>query len=52
MVDDKLLRLPSNYRQARDKASLYLSTDGNLQEKDLEDFFISSPLKKREAGAK
>jgi len=52
MVDDKLLKLPSNYRQARDKASLYLSTDGNLQEKDLEDFFISSPQKKREAGAK
>lgn len=46
-MDDKLLKLPSNYRQAKDKASLYLSTDGNLQEKDLEDFFISTPKKNR-----
>lgn len=46
-VDDKLLKLPSNYRQARDKASLFLSTDGNLQQKDLEDFFISTPRKKK-----
>lgn len=45
-MDEKLLKLPTNYRQAKDKASLYLSTDGNLQEKDLEDFFISTPSKR------
>lgn len=52
-VDENLLKLPSNYKQAKDKASLYLSTDGNLQEKDLEDFFISTPRsKKKEASYK
>lgn len=40
-MDERLLELPSNYRKAKDKASLYLSSDGNLSEKDLEDFFIS-----------
>jgi hypothetical protein len=40
-VDEKLLKLPSNYKEAKDKASLYLSSDGSLTEKDLEDFFIS-----------
>lgn len=40
-VDEKLLGLPQNYRAAKDKASLYLSTDGSLQQKDLEDFFMS-----------
>lgn len=40
-MDEKLLKLPSNYREAKDKASLYLSSDGNLNQKDLEDFFIS-----------
>lgn len=40
-VDEKLLKLPLNYKVAKDKASLYLSSDGNLSEKDLEDFFIS-----------
>lgn len=40
-MDEKLLKLPSNYKEAKDKASLYLSSDGSLNEKDLEDFFIS-----------
>lgn len=40
-MDEKLLKLPSNYKEAKDKASLYLSSDGNLNQKDLEDFFIS-----------
>lgn len=51
-MDDKLLKLPTNYKEAKDKASLYLSTDGNLQEKDLEDFFISTPRKKKEASTR
>lgn len=41
IVDEKLLNLPLNYKAAKDKASLYLSSDGNLSERDLEDFFIS-----------
>lgn len=51
-MDDKLLKLPTNYKEAKDKASLYLSTDGNLQEKDLEDFFMSAPRKKKEANSR
>ncbi len=40
-VEERMLKLPSNYKEAKDKASLYLSSDGSLNEKDLEDFFIS-----------
>ena len=45
-VAETLLTVPANYKAAKDKASLYLSTDGDLKEKDLEDFFRSTPKKK------
>jgi len=45
-VEERLLKIPTNYKAAKDKASLYLSADGNLNENDLADFFISTPKKK------
>ena len=38
-LDPNLFGVPKNYKQARDKAALYLSTDGEMKKSDLEDFF-------------
>lgn len=46
-VEDRVLKIPTNYKQAKDMASLYLSADGSLKENDLADFFISTPKKKK-----
>lgn len=45
-LDEQLLQIPKDFKIARDKASLYLSSDGTLNEGDLADFFISTPKKK------
>lgn len=45
-VEERILKIPTNYKQAKDMASLYLSADGSLKENDLADFFISTPKKK------
>lgn len=45
-VEERVLKVPTNYRAAKDMASLYLSSDGTLKENDLADFFISTPKKR------
>lgn len=38
--DASFFRLSKDLKRARDRASLFLSTDGNIKEKDIEDFFM------------
>lgn len=38
--DPSYFRLNKDLQRARDRASLFLSTDGNIKEKDIEDFFM------------
>jgi hypothetical protein len=38
--DASFFRLSKDLKRARDRASLFLSTDGDIKEKDIEDFFM------------
>jgi len=43
-LDPKLFEIPKGFMKAKDRASLYLSVDGDLKKEDIEDLF-AQPLK-------